>query len=69
MKDFDLCAILLNNDLSAGIPDILKNLDEQFVLPPVHAGWAMRRKSNHFAAYDEIADEFAQLYFKIVYIF
>ncbi|MFA9950785.1 glutamate--cysteine ligase [Dentiradicibacter hellwigii] len=61
LKDFDPCAILLNNDLSAGIPDILKNLDEQFVLPPVHAGWAMRRKSNHFAAYDEIADEFAQL--------
>ena len=61
LKDFDPCAILLNNDLSAGIPEILENLNEQFVLPPLHAGWAVRRKSNHFAAYDEVADEFAKL--------
>ena len=33
LKDFDPCAILLNNDLSAGIPPILKNLHEQYVLP------------------------------------
>ncbi|MDR0575977.1 MAG: glutamate--cysteine ligase [Candidatus Accumulibacter sp.] len=61
LADFDPCAILLNNDLSAGIPDILRNLDEQFVLPPLYAGWAVRRKSNHFAAYDEVAREFARL--------
>ena len=61
LADFDPCAILLNNDLSAGVPDILQNLNEQFVLPPLHAGWAVRRKSNHFAAYDEVAEEFAQL--------
>ncbi|NTV38055.1 MAG: hypothetical protein HGA82_02570, partial [Anaerolineales bacterium] len=39
----------------------LQNLEEQFVLPPLHAGWAVRRKSNHFAAYDEVAGEFASL--------
>lgn len=61
LAGFDPCAILLNNDLTAGIPDILKNLDEQSVLPPPHAGWAVRRKSNHFVAYDEVADEFAKL--------
>ena len=61
LDGFDPCAILLNNDLSAGIPDILKGLDDQFVLPPLHAGWAVRRKSNHLAAYDEIADDFAKL--------
>ena len=61
LEGFDPCAILLNNDLSAGIPEILQNLNEQFVLPPLHAGWAMRRKSNHFAAYDEVAGEFAKL--------
>ena len=60
LDGFDPCAILLNNDLSAGIPDILKNLNEQFVLPPLHAGWAVRRKSNHFAAYDEVATSFAK---------
>ena len=38
LKDFDPCTILLNNDLSAGIPDVLKNLHEQYLLPPLHAG-------------------------------
>jgi glutamate--cysteine ligase len=57
---FDPCVVLLNNDLSAGVPDILKNL-EQSVLPPLEAGWTTRRKSRHFAAYNHVADEFAQL--------
>ena len=61
VADFDPCAILLNNDLTAGIPAILQNLDDQFLMPPLHAGWAVRRKSNHFAAYDEVANEFARL--------
>ncbi len=59
LKDFDPCAILLNNDLSAGAPAILQNLNEQFLLPPLHAGWAVRRKSHHFAAYDQVATDFA----------
>jgi len=60
--DFDPCAILLNNDLSAGVPEILKGLDpEQTLLPPLHAGWATRRKSLHFSAYDEVARAFAAL--------
>ena len=61
LEGFDPCAILLNNDLSAGIPPILQNLEEQFILPPLHAGWAVRRNSTHFAADDEVAIEFAQL--------
>ena len=61
LTNFDPCTILLNNDLSSGLPEILKNLDEQFVLPPIHAGWAVRRKSNHFAAYEDVAKEFAAL--------
>ncbi|MGH6624835.1 MAG: glutamate--cysteine ligase [Burkholderiaceae bacterium] len=58
---FDPCAIVLNNDLSAGIPPILRGLDSQVLVPPLQAGWAVRRKSNHFAAYDTVADEFARL--------
>jgi glutamate--cysteine ligase len=61
LADFDPCAILLNNDLSAGIPDILKDLHEQTLLPPLHAGWAVRRKSAHFSAYDRAVSGFAQL--------
>jgi glutamate--cysteine ligase len=60
VEDFDPCVILLNNDLSAGVPEILLNL-EQTVLPPLAAGWTTRRKSHHFAAYDRVATEFAQL--------
>jgi glutamate--cysteine ligase len=61
LKDFDPCTILLNNDLSAGIPSILENIHEQSLLPPLHAGWALRRKSNHFTAYDEVAKKFGKL--------
>jgi glutamate--cysteine ligase len=60
LDDFDPCAVLLNNDLSAGVPEILKGLHEQFVIPPLHAGWHVRRKSRHFAAYQEVALAFAR---------
>jgi len=60
LANFDPCVVVLNNDLSAGIPEILKNLG-QSVLPPLHAGWPTRRKSNHFSAYNRVAEEFAKL--------
>lgn len=60
VEGFDPCMVLLNNDLSAGAPDILQNL-EQAVLPPLEAGWTMRRKTHHFRAYDRVADELAAL--------
>lgn len=60
LAEFDSCAILLNNDLSAGIPPILENL-EQDLIPPLYAGWSTRRKSQHFEAYNRVASEFSQL--------
>jgi glutamate--cysteine ligase len=57
---FDPCVVLLNNDLSGGVPDVLKNLDQN-IYPPLSAGWYTRRKSQHFAAYDGVAQEFAKL--------
>lgn len=60
LADFDPCTILLNNDLSAGIPEILKGL-EQPVIPPLYAGWSTRLKSNHFTAYEEVSAEFGKL--------
>jgi glutamate--cysteine ligase len=44
LKHFDPCTILLNNDLSAGVPGILEDLHEQYLLPPLHAGWHVRKK-------------------------
>lgn len=57
---FDPCLILLNNDLSAGVPQVLQNLSGQRLFPPLHAGWASRRKSQHFQAYQQVAQEFAE---------
>ena len=61
LKDFDPCTILLNNDLALGIPRALHNLHEQYLLPPLHAGWSVRRKSRHFQSYEEVAKKFAKL--------
>ena len=61
LTDFDPCSILLNNDLSGGLPEILEGLYEQVLLPPLHAGWAVRRKSNHFAAYRDVAKRFSKM--------
>ena len=61
LKHFDPCTILLNNDLAAGAPGILEDLHEQYLLPPLHAGWGVRRKSNHFKAYEEVAKRFGKL--------
>ena len=61
LKDFEPCTILLNNDLSVGVPGILEDLHEQHLLPPLHAGWSVRRKSRHFQAYEEICKRFAKL--------
>ncbi|MBV5293794.1 MAG: glutamate--cysteine ligase [Curvibacter lanceolatus] len=61
LKDFDPCTILLNNDLSAGAPGILEDLHEQYLLPPLHAGWSVRRKSNHFQSYEDISKRFGKM--------
>ena len=60
LADFDPCVVLLNNDLSAGIPEILENI-EQTLLPPLHAGWSTRTKTQHFTAYDQVVNDFAEL--------
>ena len=61
LKNFDPCTILLNNDLRAGVPGILEDIHEQFLLPPLHAGWSTRRKSRHFQSYEEITKRFGKL--------
>lgn len=61
LAGFDPCAVLLNNDLSGGVPEILRGLREQAIIPPLHAGWHVRRKSVHFAAYEEVGRAFAAL--------
>lgn len=61
LKNFDPCTILLNNDLTAGAPGILEDIHEQYLLPPLHAGWSVRRKSTHFKNYEEVAKRFGKM--------
>ncbi len=61
VKDFDPCTILLNNDLRAGVPGILEDIHEQYLLPPLQAGWTTRRRSVHFKCYEEVAKRMGKL--------
>jgi glutamate--cysteine ligase len=51
--------IINNNDLSTGIPPLLTGVRQQIV-PPLHLGWYRRRKSEHFACYDQVVRSFAE---------
>ena len=61
LKNFDPCTILLNTELAQGVPKALQGLHEQYLLPPLHAGWTVRRKSQHLRSYEELAKKFAKL--------
>ena len=61
LKNFDPCTILLNSQLTSGVPKSLESIHEQYLLPPLHAGWTVRRRSQHLHAYEEVAKKFAKL--------
>lgn len=58
--DFEPDFVLLNNDLSSGMPAQLQDI-EQIVRPPLQLGWSRRLKSVHFSFYQTVAGEFAEL--------
>ncbi len=60
LHDFNPEIILLNNDLSDGIPEILQDLAQQ-IIPPAELGWSQRLKSGHFQYYKDVVHEFAKL--------
>jgi glutamate--cysteine ligase len=61
LKYFDPCTILLNNSLAAGAPGILEDLYDQYLLPPLQAGWTVRRMSRHYQYHEEICKRFGKL--------
>jgi glutamate--cysteine ligase len=61
LKNFDPCTILLNSELTKGVPGILEELHEQYVLPPLHASGSVRRKSAHYKSYEEVSKRFGKL--------
>ncbi|AAZ68127.1 glutamate--cysteine ligase [Ehrlichia canis] len=50
--------ILLNNDMTSGIPEVLRGLKYQNIIPSLFLGWFNRSKSNHFSIYQELCKEF-----------
>lgn len=60
IDDFDPCLVILNNDLSDGVPEVLQNLEQQ-IRPRAQLGWAFRLKSQHFDFFNQVVDEFAKL--------
>lgn len=57
-KQFDL--IILNNDLSTGIPEILQKASIP-IYPSLQAGWHSRLKSHHFKVANALISDFAKL--------
>jgi len=53
-------AILLNNDLSSGIPDILNNINQP-ILPDKNLGWTNRSKTIHFEYYSNVVNNFSHM--------
>lgn len=58
-EPFEPEMILLNNDFSAGFPEILRGL-AQPVQPSAKMGWHTRKKSDFFTHYNRLAGELAQ---------
>ncbi len=52
--------VIMNNDLSAGIPEILKQSSIP-IYPSIQAGWHSRLKSHHFQHTNDILIEFADI--------
>jgi len=60
IKDFKPCVVLLNNDLSEGIPDMLQGI-KQPIEPSHQLGWSTRSKAQHFTYYKQICEAFAKV--------
>ena len=60
LADFQPCLLLLNNDLSSGLPEVLAEIS-QAIQPPVGMGWHTRLKSTHFHHYSEVVSEFSKI--------
>ncbi|MBI2786862.1 MAG: glutamate--cysteine ligase [Legionella longbeachae] len=60
VENFNPCFLMLNNDLSQGIPSILQGI-QQKIRPTAQLGWSSRLKSSHFNFYDEVITEFSEL--------
>lgn len=59
-SQFNPDIVLTNNDFSAGIPSVLKDLKIP-VLPNPNLGWFRRSKYGHYKHYETLIEKFAQI--------
>lgn len=57
--DFNPDIVILNHDLTSGVPDILANC-AQPIIPSPELGWFNRRKSHHFTLYNQVVESFCK---------
>ena len=60
LDGFEADLIILNNDLTDGIPELLKDIAAP-IIPSPQLGWHSRTKSHHFDIYNDLAKEMAQI--------
>ncbi|MFN3234920.1 MAG: glutamate--cysteine ligase [Gammaproteobacteria bacterium] len=58
LSNFEPDILWLNNDLSAGVPELLQGISQP-ICPPLALGWHQRLKSVHFHHYQQVAQAFA----------
>ncbi len=59
-NEISIDLIVMNNDLTAGIPEDLKKTNIP-AFPSMHAGWHARHKSEHFKHANQLISEFASI--------
>ncbi len=59
-KNLKVDLIVMNNDLTGGIPDALRDAGIP-TFPSIHAGWHARHKSQHFKHTNALIEEFAKI--------
>ncbi|MDX2083422.1 MAG: glutamate--cysteine ligase [Rickettsiales bacterium] len=60
LAGFEPDLIILNNDLTSGIPEILKNISTP-IIPSPKLGWFQRKKSQHFKIYNQLCEEISKI--------
>ncbi len=60
IDDFEADVIVLNNDLTDGIPEIFYDLKTP-IIPSEKMGWHRRTKSHHFDIYNQLVVELAEI--------
>jgi len=60
LEGFVADLVILNNDLTDGVPELVKN-SNTIIVPNHKLGWYRRKKSHHFKIYNQLAEELSKI--------